>query len=165
MTLRVTPRRRIAVVVTAALVPLVAAVLVAAVSGGASRAALLSRLERPAVLPHAQVGPGPVRAVVAAGHYALDLRIGPNHAAVHNKVSVRLTRDRQPAPGARVTVSYSMPAMAMGNVLVNTLTARAGGRYSIREPVLGMPGVWVLRFRVQPATGAPFTVTVSDLLR
>ena len=165
MRLRVTHARRAAAIATAALASLVAVLLVAAGSSGSSRAALLSQLERPAVFPRAQVGPGPVRAVLAAGPYAVDLRIGPNHAPAHNTVSVRLTRDGRRVGGARVTLSYSMPAMDMGDVLTNALPDRAGGVYSIREPVLGMPGVWVLRFRVQPATGGPFTVTVSDLLR
>jgi len=58
-----------------------------------------------------------------------------------------------------------MPAMNMDDELTSTLSERTAGACSIREPVLGMPGSWAMRFRVHPPTGGPFTVTVNDVLR
>lgn len=163
MTLRVMHPARIGVLATALLALLGAVLLVLAGTGSSTQPAPLTQLQRAAVFPTTNVGPGPVTAAIPAGEFAVHLRIEPNHAFAHNSVTVWIARHGQPLSGADVTVSYAMPAMNMGNVLTSTLSERTLGTYSIREPVLGMPGRWVMSFRVDPPAGRPFTVAVADM--
>jgi hypothetical protein len=52
--------------------------------------------------------------------------------------------------------------MGMRNVLTSTLKAGRDGTYSATEPVLAMPGRWMLRFRIVPRAGAPIIVALAD---
>jgi hypothetical protein len=137
----------------------------------ASRAALLSALERPAtpaagaaprVVPGARLLHG--RAVVRAGAYTATLRLVPNRASAANHVSLALAMRGRPLVGARVSITFGMPAMGMTDAYSSPLAARAAGGYAAAEPVLGMPGLWQLRLHVVPAHGAPFDLAVSDTL-
>ncbi len=151
---------------TAALLALVAlALMVLAGSHAATRGDLLAQLQRPATYPAPSVGPHPVAVSLPAGDYRLGVRVTPNRAAAHNTVALALTRNGVPVHGARVSVVYSMPAMDMQDGLTSSLAPTSGATYSVREPVLGMPGSWAIRFEVRPAGGRPFTVTLNDLLR
>ncbi len=150
MTLRVTHPARVGMFAAATLALLGAVLLVLASTGGSTRPAPHGPLQRPAVFSTVNAGPGPVAAAIPAGQFALHLRIAPNHAPVHNTVSIWLARDGHPVSGAHVTVSYSMAAMKMDDVLTSTLSERTPSTYSIREPILGMPGPWAMRFRVSP---------------
>ncbi len=165
MPLRVTHPVRVGALATVTLALLGVVLLVLAITGSSTAPGPLSQLQRSAIFSSTNVGPGPVSAAIPAGQFALHLRIAPNLAAADNTVSVRLLRRGQLVNGARVTVSYSMPAMKMGDVFTSMLSERTPNTYSVREPVLGMPGSWAMRFRVAPATGRPFTVTVNDVLR
>ncbi len=165
MTLRLTHPARVGALATATLALLGAALLALAGTGSSTRLAPVGQLPRSAIFSSTNIGPGPVSAAIPAGQFALHLRIAPNLAPADNTVSVWLVRHGQLVNGARVTVSYSMPAMKMGDVLTSTLSQRTPNTYSAREPALGMPGSWAMRLRVAPATGRPFTVTVNDMQR
>jgi hypothetical protein len=112
-----------------------------------------------------RVGPGPVERTIAAGGLKLKLAIEPNSAAAHNVVAIALTRGGSPVSGARIAITYGMPAMAMNNVFTSTLPGQTAGAYSIREPVEGMAGLWTMHVHVTPASGAPFDLVVADVLR
>ncbi len=84
--------------------------------------------------------------------------LSPNRASAPNRLTLQLP------PGARVTVSFSMPSMDMWNGFTTTLTETAHGTYTANVPVLGMPGSWRMQFRVAPRGGAPYTVNVDDRL-
>lgn len=113
----------------------------------------------------AHIGPGPATAMLRDGRFALRLRITPNRASARNVVSVQLTSDGRPVDGARVNVIYGMPAMNMGDGLSNVLPQRAAGAYSLREPILGMVGLWTLRFEVSAPSSDHFSVSADDELR
>ena len=130
-----------------------------------SRGSVLAQLERPATFASAHVGPGPVSKTIASGNYSLHLALGPNRAAARNTVTLALSSHGVPVHGARLTVTYGMPAMAMNNALRSSIPERAPGSYSLREPVLGMPGSWAMHISVVPPRGRPFSVTVDDALR
>lgn len=55
-----------------------------------------------------------------------------------------------------------MPAMNMANVFTGTLRQGTPGTYAAREPVLGMPGTWEMRFEITPRDAKPFTVLIDD---
>ncbi len=116
---------------------------VAAVTASSStRTSLYSQLQRPAITHH------------------VELAFATNRASLPNRLSLRLPDD-----AARVTVSFSMPSMNMWNGLTGTLVPSGHGTYSMRVPVLGMPGTWLLQFRVAPRAGAAYTVAVDRQLR
>jgi YtkA-like len=149
--------------VTIALLLLAIAALALTAGGGVShRASVYGQLERPATFPATTVGPGPVRSTVQAGAYRVSIALSPNRARVRDHVAIALAQGGRPVNGARVSVTYSMPSMGMLNVFSGPLAQAAGGTYSAREPVFGMPGAWRLRFAVAPPGAAPFTVVIND---
>jgi YtkA-like len=109
-------------------------------------------------------GPRPIAAVVHAQDYGLGLTLAPNRASMRNRLAIVLRHGGQPVTGARVTVVYGMPAMNMQNAYTSPLTASPNGTYAAIQPVLGMPGIWQLRVTVTPPHGAPFSVTINDLM-
>ena len=165
MTARVEHPARIATLAATLLALVATALVLLSGSGAGTRASLLSQLERPAVLPSASMGPHRTAITLGAGAYELQLTVSPNRAAAHNTVALKLTRGGVPVKGASAAVTYSMPAMDMQNALSSTLTPSGSGAYRVREPVLGMPGSWVMRLQVRPTGARPVTVTVNDLLR
>lgn len=110
------------------------------------------------------IGPGPAVTTFHHGALTLRLQVEPNRARARNVVSLRLTQGGQPVHGARVNVTYGMPAMDMGNGLSNVLPPRSSGTYSLREPILGMAGLWTLRFDVRTPQAGSFKVTADDIL-
>jgi hypothetical protein len=165
MALRATHPSRLLAAAVALLALFALALMILAGGHAATRGDLLAQLQRPASFSATNVGPHPVAVTLPGGDYRLGLRVTPNRAAAHNTVTVALNRHGLPVRGARVTVVYSMPAMDMQDGLTSGLPARTGATYSIREPVLGMPGSWTMRFEVRPVGGTPFSLTVNDLLR
>ena len=137
-------------------------VALAVSAGSQSRASVLGALQRPAVFPDAFVGPGPVDQALAAGGDTLALRMTPNRASLRNAITTTVTQHGRAVSGARVTVTYSMPAMDMWNALQTTLVPAGGGSYRADEPVLGMPGIWQLRITVAPPGARAFAVVVND---
>jgi hypothetical protein len=146
-------RHPIRVLAVAAVLALSLGGVVALTAPRAQRSALLAGLERPAqALP-----------VVVLGHaHRLTLAASPNRASARNEILVRLgSRGR----GARVTVSWSMPAMNMWHVLTSCLRPRGDGVYAAEVPVLGMAGDWRLYVRVIGAGAPPLGVDMRDHLR
>jgi len=142
---------------------LLAALLAVAISAGAShRGSVYAQLQRPAARAVMTVGPGPIAASVQAGPYRLSLRIAPNRAADRSRLVVVLQHGARVLNGARVTVTYSMPAMGMDDVFTGRLTQIAAGTYGARQPVFGMPGTWQLRFAVFPPHATKLTVAIND---
>ncbi len=144
------------------IVALLAVVGLAAAAGSQNRGTLLRQLRRPAILPAASVGPGRVERRLNVGGQAIVVRLTPNRAGQRDRLTAVLADDGLPMNGARVTVSFSMPAMNMWAGLRTQLTADGNGRYSAGEPVLGMPGVWQLRLEAIPVAGRPVSVVVND---
>ena len=164
-----TTRRPVLVWSSAAAIALLATLLAVALTAGASqRGSVYSQLERPAtpaaVAPDsvATVGPGPVAASIHAGSYRLSLTIAPNRAAGRSRLAVVVRRGATAVKGARVTITYSMPAMGMDDVFTGRLPQTAGGSYGALQPVFGMPGIWQLRLAVAPPDGTKFTVAIND---
>jgi hypothetical protein len=130
-----------------------------ATAGTTSRHALLNQLQRAAV-PAAGAGFQATRA--PAPGRALLLTMGPNRAAVANRLAVRLTDHGRPVSGARVRISFSMPSMNMWNAYVAALTPEGAGRYTTTVPVLGMTGAWQLRVAIASARATESHVSVID---
>lgn len=109
----------------------------------------------------ARVGPGPVAGVVDRNGYRLQLRITPNRAAVPNVFALQITRGGSAVRGARVTASFEMLDMEMGQQAYQ-LDETAPGVYTRSAPALVMVGHWGLSFRIEPPGASPFTVLVVD---
>jgi copper transport protein len=109
----------------------------------------------------AHVGPGAVNETVDANGYTLGVHVSPNRAAVPNAFTVRLLRHDAPVRDAKVTARFTMLDMEMP-AQEYALRETSPGVYSHDAPALVMVGRWGLSFEVEPAHGAPFTVTVVD---
>ena len=107
------------------------------------------------------VGPGPVSRVVAGDGRTLSLSIRPNRAATWNTISLALGLHGTALHEARVTLSFTMPSMAMGT---QTFVLREGapGVYTYVGPALVMPGRWNLALRAASLKGALFTALIDD---
>lgn len=138
---------------------LVAIIVVATIAGLANGSGVH---QPPASTPSRRAGPGPIAASFSDAPYRTRLVLTPNRASVRNRVALEISRGGRALNGARVTLSYSMPAMNMSNVFMGHLRAGAGGSYGALEPVLGMPGAWELRLEVRPPHARAFTVLVDD---
>ena len=161
---------RISIAAAAAALVLAGLALLATTGSSASRGALLGALERPAE-PAAMPAPAPARAtlhdgraIIRVGVYTATLQLTPNLASARNRVSVALSLGGRPLSGAAVTVTFGMPAMGMSDAYASSLPAHGGSTYATTEPVLGMPGVWVLHVHVVPGHAAPVDVAARDLL-
>jgi len=115
----------------------------------------------PAAAAPLTVGPGPVATAVARDGHIVVLSIRPNRAFAWNTISLSIGRGRTALHGARVTLSFAMPAMAMGT---QTFVLREGapGTYSYLGPALVMPGNWNLTLRAVPRHGPVFSALISD---
>lgn len=139
------------------------------VAGAIFCAALLTSLAPPAKAlaevgsAKAKLGPGPGTRVVDENGYRLVFRIAPNRAAIPNDFSVQITKDGKPVTGARVTTSFAMLDMEMGQQAYQLKEAApAPGIYSRTTPALVMVGHWGLSFQIEPPGQKPFTVLVLD---
>jgi hypothetical protein len=141
-----------------ALLPLVlvivAAVLVAALTGGDPPA-------RAARATTAHVGPGPVARSLSHGAYRVALQLSPNRPTASNRLTVRVTRAGRAVTAAKVTARFDMVEMDMGNWTYE-LPEHAAGRYGRKTSSPAMTGDWNLSVEVAPRAGAPFTVRVVD---
>ena len=170
MTVRV--RRHVWVWVAAGFVALVSIVaVVGATARPERRAALFLRLQRPAVATSASAPTPPRQMRAQHGHAGLTLagrayvmKISPNLASAHNRLSLAVTAGGQPVAGATVTVAFSMPAMDMWRAFSVTLIQTAGGPYVTTMPFVGMPGEWRLDVRVGLPGERPATFAVTDAL-
>ena len=155
-------RKTIGITGGIALVPALAIGGLAATASSQTRGSVLRQLERPAavVRPAPAVDARAGKAAITAGGLRFVVRMTPNHAAVHDRLSVAVSAGGRPVAGARVSVSFSMPAMDMWSGLTTQLPASGPGTYSATEPILGMPGVWQLRVTI----GAPGQPTTSFLV-
>src|SRR5437588_5003596 len=142
-------------VIAALVVCMGVAGVLAATANVQQRGSVLAQLERPArqvalpaSLPAASIGPGPARVRIRQGPYVLSLVLTPNRAAIRNHVTIALTENGRGLSRARVNVSFSMPSMNMWQAFTSSLSQSGPGRYTSYEPVLGMAGVWRLRFQI-----------------
>lgn len=134
----------------------------AATAGIPTRHALLSQLERAATPQRATSGRGLHAVRRTPDGYSVDVALTPNRPSGPNRLSVLVAENSRPLSGARVRVTFSMPAMKMWNGYVATLTPLTAGRYTVTVPVLGMVGQWQLGLEVAPRSGRTFRVTVDD---
>ena len=145
------------------LIPVVlGTIAVLAASTGPNRAAVFSALERPATPAPA---PPATKFVVDREGYRVQVKVSPNLASRPNRLLVTVTRHGRPVKVDRVGASFSMPAMNMWNALTSSLHSTQHGGYAGTEPVLGMAGLWQLRFTVVGPGGRRFTAAIDDRLR
>ena len=148
---------------TLGLIPVVlGTIAVLAATSGPNRAAVFSALERPATPAPA---PPATKFVVDREGYSVQVKVSPNLASRPNRLLVTVTRHGQPVKVDRVGASFSMPAMNMWNALTSSLRSAQHGGYAGTEPVLGMAGLWQLRFTVVGPGGRRFTAAIDDRLR
>jgi nitrogen fixation protein FixH len=155
-------RKTIGIGAGIALVPALAIGGLAATATSQTRGSLLHQLERPAavVRPAAAVDARAGRAAVTAGGLRFLVSMSPNHAAVRDRLTIVVSARGRPVARARVSISFSMPAMNMWSGLTTQIPASGPGTYAATEPILGMPGVWQLRVTI----GAPGRPTTSFLV-
>lgn len=134
---------------------LLGAVLVAAVVRSTASDHAASAAERGAV------GPGKVSVTRTVDPFALRLSIDPNRAGARNSVSLQVRAHGNPVRHAQVSVTFTMPAMAMGEMRFR-LTEKRAGVYRYTGPAPTMSGTWRLVFLVKPASGPARTLTVED---
>ena len=116
----------------------------------------------PAEVPTTQdVGPGPVRTVLRAYGYRLELRITPNRVSTSGLMSVELSKAGHPVNGAHVAVTFTSLNMKMPR-LVRLLPQTGQGRYLRPAPALRMGGRWRLHLVVAPTDESAFVVTIID---
>ena len=135
--------------------------VVLAESTGPNRAAVLSALQRPAPAAPARAT---TRFALHEAGYRVTVELSPNIASTPNRLSVAVTRNGRPVDLARVRVTYSMPAMNMWNAFSSSFGSDRTGSYVATEPVLGMAGLWQLRFTVLEHGGRRLTAVIDDRL-
>jgi YtkA-like len=135
--------------------------LVLALTAGHPAGALRSQLEKPAVSSaHANTA----TFVVRRGPYRLRASLSPNLATRPEQLRVNVMRGGRPVGGARIRVVFSMPAMNMWRAFTSSLIPGARGLYVRQEPVLGMAGLWQLRFDVTGRAGR-FSAVINARMR
>jgi hypothetical protein len=107
------------------------------------------------------IGPGPAEAESRLGNDSLTVRVWPNRATSWNAITLSVTRRGEAMVGAAATLSFTMPAMAMGAERFR-LVERRPGVYSYLGPALVMPGRWDLRFTITPSHERPFAWLAVD---
>ena len=108
-----------------------------------------------------RVGPGPVTRSLVRNGYALQLNVAPNRAAADNDFTLSLQRNGQPVRNARITSTFTMLDMEMGQQAYELKESRPGV-YTRSAPALVMAGHWGINFRVEPPGGQPFDVQFVD---
>ena len=145
-------------------VVLFAIMAAAAIASTHARGSGVHHLQSPAATTSRRAGPGPIAAGLSVAPYWVQVLITPNRASVRNRVALAISRGDHAVTDARVTVTYSMPAMNMESVFTGPLRHDAHGGYGALQPVLGMPGAWEVRLKVTPRHARPFTVLIDDHL-
>jgi hypothetical protein len=109
------------------------------------------------------VAPAAVR-TLNVGAYALQVRALPRRIGEQTTVSVRLLQGVRAVDGARVRITFTMPAMSGMRGLSTLLRQTAPGVYAHAAPILTM-GRWHASVQVTPAHGksvaAGFTYRVG----
>jgi YtkA-like len=113
-----------------------------------------------AALSH-PVGPGPVDVQRSVSGFALRISINPNRAGTQNSVRMVIRAHGRPVRHAKVTVTFTMQAMAMGTMRF-PMPESPAGVYRYTGPAPMMAGDWRLSFRVKPSAGPSAALTVSD---
>jgi hypothetical protein len=140
----------------------IAGAAVAVTSATPSRHQLLAVLGRPATRVAIRPLAGAYTVTARAGHYRVQLQVGPNRAPVENALSLRITEHGRPLTGAQVQIAFSMPAMDMWHVFTIRPAAAGAGVYRGRIPVVGMSGTWQLGVRVAPRSAPGVNVNLND---
>lgn len=109
----------------------------------------------------ASLGPKPGAIVLRSGANAVSLAITPNSASDWNIITAMPTRSGRPIADAKVSLSMTMTAMAMGTSRYRMTQVRRGV-YRFNGPGMVMSGPWALQIDVKPHDGHPFTVGVRD---
>lgn len=108
-----------------------------------------------------RVGPGPVRRLLRAGAYDLELKLDPNRADRADTISLRLLKGGRPIDRADIQTTFTMLDMAMADVSTR-LQQTGPGTYSRTIPALGMNGRWGLHIGITPSHAKPFLVRALD---
>jgi hypothetical protein len=154
--------RRVYAVIAAAVASVATIGILAVAASSQTRNGLLAQLEQPATPAKAAVGTGELKVQVGARSSRIALRVSPDRARVRNALSVRVTQRGRPLNGARVTVTFSMPAMDMWRVFTSQLSPTRNGTYAATEPVLGMAGTWRLNVHVTTLDLRSTSFAVND---
>ena len=137
------------------------------VAGAIFAAALVTSLAPPSKAlanignVEARLGPGPGTRTIEKNGYRIEFRVAPNRAAIQNRFSVRITRDGSPVSDVRVTTTFAMLDMEMGEQSYEFKEA-APGVYTRSEPALVMVGHWGIGLELEPPGEKPFTVQLLD---
>jgi hypothetical protein len=107
------------------------------------------------------VGPGPLRTLLRAYGYRLELHATPNRVAARPLVSVALSMAGRPVNGAHVAVSFTSLEMKMRR-LSWALPQTGAGHYAARGAALSMDGRWRIHVVVSPTGEQAFVVGVVD---
>ena len=110
----------------------------------------------------ARVGPGRVASVVHQAGYTLKVLVAPNVAAAPNSFELELSKNGVPVGHAKVTLSFAMLEMAMGNQEYQLTEVKPGVYALANNSALVMAGHWALKFTITPRGGAPVTARVVD---
>lgn len=109
----------------------------------------------------ASFGPKPGTVVLHRGANSVSLSITPNAAGQWNTITATLSRSGRPIANAAVSLSFAMPAMAMGAGRFH-MTQVQRGVYQFEGPGMVMSGTWKLQLNVVPQDGRPFVAGVRD---
>ena len=110
----------------------------------------------------ARVGPGRVASVVHQAGYTLKVLVAPNVASAPNSFELELSKNGVRIGHAKVTLSFAMLDMAMGNQEYQLNEVKPGLYALANNSALVMAGHWALKFRITPRGGAPVTARVVD---
>jgi predicted metal-binding membrane protein len=109
------------------------------------------------------LGPGPVRQILHAGVYRLELRMTPNRAATAGTIVLGLRSRAHAVNGARIETHFTMLDMNMGEISTR-LRQTGPGTYAAPTPPLPMSGRWNLRLQIGPIRGDRLTLDIIDQL-
>ena len=110
----------------------------------------------------ARVGPGRVASVVRQAGYTLKVLVAPNVAAAPNWFELELSKNGVPVGHAKVTLSFAMLEMAMGNQEYQLTEVKPGVYALANNSALVMAGHWALKFTITPRGGSQVTARVVD---
>jgi hypothetical protein len=106
--------------------------------------------------PAAQTIGASAARVLRVGAYELQIASVPTRIGEQTAASVRLVRGGRPLEGARVRITFSMPAMPGMHGLAASLRETAPGVYTNAAPILTV-GRWLVRVRVAPSRARSFS--------
>jgi len=137
-------------------VAVVVTVVIASVGVLAGRSNAFSS---PSTAPQA-AGGSPAGPVLRVRDYALQIRSLPSRFGQPAVASVRVLRAGHTVDGARIRVTFSMPAMPEMRGLSVLLPQSSAGVYAHSAPALTV-GRWRASFRIVPPHAAGFTAQLT----